>query len=107
LNLSSLSLCLDLLLHSLRLNLSLGLQELGLSVTQRRSSGRSRNTVELVPGQHTRREQSLWSGRSRRQGQAAGQYDVHVLARALEHLDVALLLAEHHVAVMALLGRLE
>jgi len=58
-------------------------------------------------GQHGRVPRSGW-GHTRRGedllgGNAARQHEVHVLATALENLYVALLFAEHHVPVVALL----
>lgn len=60
-----------------------------------------------IPGQHTGRQEGLWRGRGRRQSQAAREDEMHVFTRALEHFDVALLLAEDHVVVVALVSRLE
>lgn len=58
-------------------------------------------------GQHTGTEQGGGGGLGGRDGgrDAAGQHQIHVLAGALEHLDVALFLAEDHVTVVLLLGR--
>lgn len=73
---------------------------------QGRVGARGRRHVRRREVQHTGAEQGcgrrgLRGGHRRRD--SPRQHQVHVFAAALKHLDVPLFLAEHHVAVVALL----